>query len=91
MQVNGMEDSTPEASIDRGTSMLANYVKKYKSIELALAAYNMGPGVVDYMKKKGISDVRQGMASFSSYMKAKNGYKVYGDPNYIDNVLRYYA
>lgn len=90
MQVNGMNDSSAAESIDRGTSMISRYVKEYGNVEYALAAYNMGPGVIKYMKKNGITDVRQGMSSFSTYMKQKNGYKVYGDPNYVDNVMRYY-
>lgn len=90
MQVNGMNNSTPQQSMEAGARMLGSYVNKYGSIELALAAYNMGPGVVSYMQKNGIKDVRAGMKSFSNYMKSTKGYSVYGDPQYLDHVLRYY-
>lgn len=90
MQVNGMEKSSPQESMDVGSRMLGGYMKKYGNIELALAAYNMGPGVISYMQKNGIKDVRAGMASFSNYMKRTKGYSVYGDPKYLDHVLRYY-
>jgi hypothetical protein len=90
MQVNGMNDSGADASINQGTSMLASYVKKYGSVEWALAAYNMGPGIINWAKNNGYSDPRKAMAAFSTYQKQKNGYKVYGDPEYIDHVLRYY-
>lgn len=89
MQVNGMNDSSPQQSLEVGAKMLGNYVNKYGT-EWALAAYNMGPGVISYAEKNNISDPRQAMSSFSTYMKNKNGYKVYGDPSYIDHVLRYY-
>jgi hypothetical protein len=91
MQVNGMNGATPAQSIATGTRMLASYVKKYGNVEMALAAYNMGPGVIDYMQQQGIVNVREGMQRFSEYQKQKYGYKVYGDPQYIDHVLRYYT
>ena len=73
-----------------GARMLGNYVNKYGQ-EWGLAAYNMGPGIINYAKKNGINDPREAMSRFSSYMKSKNGYKVYGDPDYIDHVMSYYS
>lgn len=90
MQVNGMGNSSPKESMETGAKMLGNYMQKYGDIELALAAYNMGPGVISYMQKNGIKDVSDGMKEFSDYMKRTKGYKVYGDPQYLDHVLRYY-
>lgn len=90
MQVNGMNKSTPEQSMEVGSRMLGNLVNKYGT-EWGLASYNMGQGIIGYAKKNGITDPRQAMASFSSYMKKKNGYKVYGDVNYLDNVMKYYG
>lgn len=91
MQVNGMNNSAPEQSIDVGSRMLSGYLKQTGNLEWSLAMYNMGPGIYTWAKNNGISDPRQAMAQFSEYQKQKNGYKIYGDPNYIDNVLRYYG
>lgn len=90
MQVNGMDNSSPQQSMDAGARMLGSYMQKYGNIEQTLAAYNMGPGVISYMQKNGIKDVRKGMQAFSDYMKRTKGYSVYGDPQYLDHVLRYY-
>ena len=89
-QVNGMENATPQQSIAKGAEMFGSYLKKYGSVEKALAAYNMGPGVITYMEKNNISSVREAMQRFSDYQKSTKGYKVYGDPQYIDHVLRYW-
>lgn len=92
MQVNGMSNSTPEESLKKGASMLANYMDQTGgNIEMSLAMYNMGPGIKSWMAKQGISDVRQGMQAFSDYQKQKLGVKTYGDPSYIDHVMRYYG
>ncbi|MBX6361890.1 MAG: transglycosylase SLT domain-containing protein [Acidobacterium ailaaui] len=90
MQVNGMDKSTPRQSMEQGAKMLANYMHQYGDVELALAAYNMGPGVISFMQQNGILDPRQGMRAYSEYQKRTKGYKVYGDPDYIDHVMRYY-
>lgn len=90
MQVNGMDGSSPEQSIDVGASMLANYLKQTGSVDWALAMYNMGAGIYDWAKRNGYSDPRSAMPAFSDYQKQQNGYSGYGDPNYINNVLRYY-
>lgn len=89
MQVNGMDKSTPEQSMTKGAEMLGRLVNKH-GLELGLASYNMGEGIVKFMKNNGITDVRKGMSQFSAFMKKKHGYKVYGDPKYLDHVLRYY-
>lgn len=86
-----MDNASPEQSIDVGSKMLSGYLKQTNSLEWSLAMYNMGAGIYNWAKGRGISDPRQAMREFSAYQKQKNGYKVYGDPNYIDNVLRYYS
>lgn len=91
MQVNGMNNASPEQSIEVGTRMLSSYLKQTGSIEWSLAMYNMGSGILNWAKGRGIKDPRQAMREFSAYQKKTKGYKVYGDPNYIDNVLRYYG
>lgn len=42
--LNGPSD--PEANIDEGAAMLAGHLKRFGSLNLALAAYNAGPGAV---------------------------------------------
>ena len=44
----------PQININLGTKYLSNLLKKYNSIELALAAYNAGSGNVDNWIKNGI-------------------------------------
>lgn len=89
MQVNGMDNASPESSIDTGSSMLAQYYKQTGSVDWALAMYNMGPGILDWAKQNGYSDPRAAMPAFSQYMMQQNGYSVYGDPQYIQHVSRY--
>lgn len=90
MQVNGMSNSTPEESIKKGTQMLADLLKKTNGdINKALSAYNMGPGVLNYFNKNGGYSV-ENMQGFSNYQKNKHGYRIYGDPDYVNHVLRYY-
>ena len=90
MQVNGMSNSTPEESIKKGAQMLADLLKKTNGdINKALSAYNMGPGVLNYFNKNGGYSV-ENMQGFSNYQKNKHGYRIYGDPDYVNHVLRYY-
>lgn len=90
MQVNGMDNASPEASIDAGTKMLAQYWKQTGgNIGWTLAMYNMGPGIYSWAKARGITDPKQAMQAFSTYQRNKLGWSGYGDPNYIDHVERY--
>lgn len=64
----------PESNINVGTQYLAELMAKYKSVDLALAAYNAGPGAVDkYMgvppypeTQNYVSSIKAGMASASA-------------------------
>lgn len=90
MQVNGMNNSTPEESIKKGTQMLADLLRKTNGdINKALSAYNMGPGVLNYFNKNG-GYSKENMQGFSNHQKNKYGYRIYGDPDYVNHVLRYY-
>lgn len=92
MQVNGMDNSDPSSSIDTGTKMLSSYMKQTgNNIPWSLAMYNMGPGILSWAQSQGISDPKQAMAAFSEFQQQQNGYSGYGDPNYIDHVMRYYG
>lgn len=89
MQVSGMDGASPSAIIDKGASMLASYLKQTGSVEWALAMYNMGPGIYSWAKSNGISNPRDAMVKFSAYMRSHGYPGGYGDPYYIDHVLRY--
>ncbi|MFJ7680346.1 phage tail tape measure protein [Peribacillus sp. NPDC097198] len=90
MQVNGYNGKGAVASINKGTQMLASLLKKTNGdVKEALAAYNMGEGILSYFKKNGGYSV-QNMKNFSAIQKKKYGYNRYGDPNYVNNVMRYY-
>ncbi|KAF6620431.1 C40 family peptidase [Paenibacillus sp. EKM102P] len=90
MQVSSLGKNTNvESSIKTGTSMFAKYLNQTGNVEIALAMYNMGPGILDYFNKNGGYSV-ENMKKFSAKQKQKTGSKVYGDVNYVGNVLRYY-
>lgn len=51
MQVNGMNNSTVKQSIDAGTKMLSELLKKSGGdVSMALGGYNMGSGIIDWFK-----------------------------------------
>ncbi|KAF6626939.1 C40 family peptidase [Paenibacillus sp. EKM208P] len=90
MQVSSLgKNPTVESSIKTGTSMFAKYLNQTGNVDVALAMYNMGPGILDYFNKNGGYSV-ENMKKFSAMQKQKTGSKVYGDVNYVGNVLRYY-
>jgi soluble lytic murein transglycosylase-like protein len=91
MQVNGMSNSSPAASIQAGSKMLGNLLKKTGgNIKEALAAYNMGEGILSFFKANGGYSVAN-MNAFSEMQKKNHGYRIYGDPYYVEHVLRYYG
>lgn len=86
----GRNITDPQDSVNAGTSEFArDYKMSNGNLEWALAAYNMGTGILGWSETRGITDPRQAMSAFSSYMKQLNGTSVYGDPHYIDHVMRY--
>ena len=59
-------------------------------IRLALQGYNYGPGYIYWaIRRYGGYDVTNAL-EFSENMKAQLGTSVYGDPQYVYHVLRYY-
>ncbi|MET3209900.1 UNVERIFIED_CONTAM: cell wall-associated NlpC family hydrolase [Paenibacillus sp. PvR008] len=90
MQVSSLGKNTSvESSIKTGTSMFAKYLNQTGNVDVALAMYNMGPGILDYFNKNGGYSA-ENMKKFSAMQKNKLGSKIYGDVNYVGNVLRYY-
>lgn len=79
----------PAVSIDVGVSYFAEVLKKADGdVKLTLQSYNFGIGFIDYAKKRG-GYSKENAVAFSNMMAAKNGWRRYGDINYVDNVLRY--
>lgn len=79
-----------EASIDQGVKYFNEMLKKAGGdVAMALQAYNMGGGYIDFANKRG-GHSKETAQAYSEHMKAKYGYGVYGDPNYVDHVMRYY-
>lgn len=89
LPVNTLTD--PEKSIEQGVKYFAQTLDKAGGdIKLALQAYNMGSGFIDYVDKHNNGKYSKEMAiQFSNEMASKLGWSRYGDINYVDNVMRY--
>lgn len=95
-QPNGITD--PEYSIDCGVHYLSDCLKKGEAkdpsdidrISLSLQGYNFGNGYIDWAITNFNGYSRANAKVFSDEMKRELGVSVYGDPEYVPNVLRYY-
>lgn len=91
MQVNGMTNSTVEQSINAGTKMLSELLKKSGGdVAMALGGYNMGAGIIDWFKKSGGYNKADMEAYSEKYKKVYNS-KVYGDVGYVEKILANYT
>ncbi|MEK3776622.1 NlpC/P60 family protein [Paenibacillus sp. FSL K6-4396] len=91
MQVNGMNNSTVKQSIDAGTKMLSDLLKKSGGdVAMALGGYNMGAGIIDWFKKSGGYNLADMKAYSAKYDKVYAG-DGYGDVGYVDKVLADYS
>ncbi|WP_339229808.1 lysozyme family protein [Oceanobacillus sp. FSL K6-2867] len=81
----------PKKSIDQGVKYFSKVFEQAGGdVELALQAYNMGHGFIDYAKKHNNGKYSMELAlDFSNYMARKMGWSRYGDPHYVQNVMRY--
>ena len=87
-----------EESISVGVKELRDCIKLAKvrgpadieRIKLAIQGYNYGAGYVRSRLREGEGYSPESAASFSEMMKRKLGTNVYGDPEYVPHVLRYY-
>ncbi len=61
-----------------------------ENIKLALQSYNFGPGYIQYARERG-GYSEENAKDFSATMAQKMNWSGYGDPLYIDHVLRYCA
>lgn len=93
---NGIKD--PEYSIRCGVHYLSDNLDAAKAkspvdmdrIKLALQGYNFGSGYISWAVKRYGGYSYSGAIEFSEKQAEKNGWDSYGDPNYVENVLRYY-
>jgi hypothetical protein len=80
----------PEVSIQAGIN---HFAAVYKSaggdIKLALQAYNFGGGFIAYAQERG-GYSKEVALEYSQVMAEKMGWERYGDPLYVDHVMRYY-
>ncbi len=88
----------PEYSIDCGVHELADCLKAagvqsptdMQNIRMALQGYNYGSGYIRWAKRNYGTYSAENAKEFSENMKEQLGVRIYGDPQYIPHVLRYY-
>lgn len=92
---NAIKD--PDYSIEVGIHYLADCFKKAnvenpfdnQNIYLALQGYNYGSGYIEWALKNFGGYSKANAKVFSDQKKAELGTDVYGDPNYVEHVMRY--
>ena len=92
---NGITD--PEYSIDVGIHYLSDCFKEAQvkdtfdneHIFLALQGYNYGNGYISWAVKNFGGYSKANAKVFSDQKKAELGWDTYGDPNYVEHVMRY--
>ena len=88
----------PEYSIKCGVQMLASVLKAagckspsdMEHIKLALQGYNFGGGYITWALEKHGGYSKANAVEFSQLQAKKTGMSAYGDPDYVEHVLRYY-
>ena len=93
---NGIKEA--KYSIDCGVHYLSDCLKQAKvsdpydmsNISLALQGYNFGNEYIDWAVEHFDGYTRANAKVFSEDMKQKLNVSVYGDPDYVEHVLRYY-
>lgn len=88
----------PEYSIRCGVQMLASVLKAagcespsdMEHIKLALQGYNFGSGYITWALEKHGGYSKANAVEFSQLQAKKTGMSAYGDPDYVEHVLRYY-
>lgn len=88
----------PEYSIKCGVQMLASVLKAagckspsdMEHIKLALQGYNFGSGYITWALEKHGGYSKANAVEFSQLQAKKMGMSAYGDPDYVEHVLRYY-
>ena len=93
---NGIQD--PIYSIECGIQELKSVLEKanvkgsddIEKIKVALAGYNFGSGYIDWINMRGGKWSLESAQEFSRMMAQQMGWNVYGDPPYVNKVMRYY-
>ena len=88
----------PEYSIGCGVRYLSDNLSAAKAkspvdmdrIKLALQGYNFGSGYISWAISKYVGYSYAGAVEFSKDQAKKHGWSSYGDPEYVQHVLRYY-
>lgn len=89
----------PEYSINIGIQNLADCLSQagvedpmdIERISLALQGYNFGSGYISWAIRNYGGYTEQSAIEFSELMAHRMGWTSYGDPQYVQHVLRYYA
>ncbi|MEC0490197.1 bifunctional lytic transglycosylase/C40 family peptidase [Bacillus licheniformis] len=80
----------PEYSIEVGMKHFKSVLQKaHGDIKLTLQAYNYGGGFIDYVNQNGGKYTKELAVRFSRLMAMKYHWPSYGDPDYVDHVMRY--
>lgn len=90
--------SDPEYSINIGIQNLADCLSQagvedpmdIERISLALQGYNFGNGYISWAIRNYGGYTEQSAIEFSELMAHRMGWTSYGDPQYVQHVLRYY-
>ena len=88
----------PEYSVKCGVQMLTSVLKAagckspsdMDHIRLALQGYNFGSGYITWALAKHGGYSKANAVEFSNLQAKKAGVSSYGDPDYVEHVLRYY-
>lgn len=62
-----------------------------KGISLAVQGYNFGTGYIEWARKNYGGYSAENASTFSNMKAYENGWSSYGDPDYVEHVLRYYS
>ncbi|GGL46021.1 lysozyme family protein [Sporolactobacillus putidus] len=83
--------NSPETSIKAGTSYFKRAMERSGgNVRLALQSYNFGIGFTDYVRQHGGKFTPTLAMKFSEWKAKELGWGRYGDPFYVDHVMRYY-
>lgn len=81
----------PVLSIQVGVRYFSGLIQQsHGDVNLALQSYNFGGGFISYALARG-GYSKQVAVEFSQMMAAQLGWSSYGDPDYVDHVMRYVA
>ncbi|SFG67899.1 lysozyme family protein [Sporolactobacillus nakayamae] len=83
---------SPQKSIQAGTHYFKKALDRSNGdLSLALQSYNFGLGFTDYVKARGGKYTPQLAKQFSDEKAKELNWESYGDPNYVEHVMRYYT